>query len=347
MGRASGRKNLPRAPQVTPDSPEGRDIGESVLQDPAGSPIPGLTGNIANYETVRREPATGEPLPEFRGWMAHGVPPEEHTPAERAESMRGEHAAHQPPRPPKLAKERMTPPAIPVYITEPAEGGRPLTTLATAKITIPAAGGESVRICGRDETRQTMYVLVETAAGIPETASYSGEGSATDPAAFGTIATTNSVPAGTYQVTATVYLSGTVTGADASNMELFGTGISATKIAYPGVANVPVTFTANITTTGAGAIGVQSIGAASGASAVYNASVVVTPLGTNTATAPTGIRIDHEVSVVDTGNGALLRAGAVSYQELKNCQDELFAISNDSSACTLSVIYLYGVAAAG
>jgi hypothetical protein len=231
MGRASGRKNLPRAP--VPDSPEGDEIGESVRQDPAGSPIPGLTGNIANYETVRQQVPAGEPLPEFRGMMAHGVPPEDYTPAERAEAMRGESAPHQPPRPPKLGRERVTPPAVPVYIVTPAEGGRPLTTLSTAKVTIPAnTNGQSVRICARDETRQTMYVLVETAAG------------------------------------------------------------------------------------------------AAGA-------------------APTGIRIDHELSETDTGNGALLRAGMVSYQELKGCQDELFALSNDGSACTLSIIYLYGVAAAG
>lgn len=58
--------------------------------------------------------------------------------------------------------------------------------------------------------------------------------------------------------------------------------------------------------------------------------------------APTGIRFDHEVGNLDVGQGALLRAGAVSYLKLE-CNDELFAVSNDGSACTLSVIYLYGV----
>jgi len=232
MGRASGRKNLPRAPQITPDTPEGREIGESARQDPAGSPIPGLTGNIANYETVRHKVPVPEPLPEHRGMMAHGVPPEDTTAQERAQAERGEHAPHQPPRPAKLAAERVSPPAVPVYIVEPAEGGRPLTTLATQKVTIPASGNSPARICGRDETRQTMYVMVETAAG------------------------------------------------------------------------------------------------AAGA-------------------APTGIRIDHEVGTLDVGLGALLRAGMAGYQELKHCQDELFAVSNDGSACTLSVIFLYGVPAGG
>jgi hypothetical protein len=59
--------------------------------------------------------------------------------------------------------------------------------------------------------------------------------------------------------------------------------------------------------------------------------------------APTGIRFDHEVSELDVNKGALLRAGAVSYLKLE-CNDELFAVSNDGSACTLSVIYLYGIA---
>lgn len=230
MGRASGRKNLPRQP--VPGSPEGDEIGLSARQDPAGSPIPGLTGNIVNYETVRREVPVGESLPEFRGMMAHGVPPEETTTEERAQAERGGNAPHQPPAPPKLARARTTPPPVPVYLALPPEGGRPLRTLSTQKISVPAAGTEAVRICGRDETRETMYVMVETAAG------------------------------------------------------------------------------------------------ANGA-------------------APTGIRIDHEVGTLDVGLGALLRAGMAGYQELKGCQDEVFAVSNDGSACTLSVIFLYGVAAGG
>ena len=112
-------------------------------------------------------------------------------------------------------------------------------------------------------------------------ASQSAEGSVTNPGAFAAIAFSNSVPAGTYQVTATVYLSGTVTTADANNMQITGTSLTngTVRIAYPGVANTPVTVTAVVTTGGAGGIGVQTVGAASGVSAVYNASIQVTPLG--------------------------------------------------------------------
>jgi hypothetical protein len=64
--------------------------------------------------------------------------------------------------------------------------------------------------------------------------------------------------------------------------------------------------------------------------------------------APTGIRVSKEISLLGNteGFGALLRAGMASYQDLDNQQDELFAISNDGSACTVSVIFLYGETAA-
>jgi hypothetical protein len=162
MGRASGRKNLPRAP--VPDSPEGDEIGESVRQDPAGSPIPGLTGNIANYETVRQQVPAGEPLPEFRGMMAHGVPPEDYTPAERAEAMRGESAPHQPPRPPALHKEYTAPPAVPVYIVEQQGGSESYFTASPRNFTVPGYNSDPVRVCGRNPKRNRILLLNEDTA---------------------------------------------------------------------------------------------------------------------------------------------------------------------------------------
>lgn len=58
--------------------------------------------------------------------------------------------------------------------------------------------------------------------------------------------------------------------------------------------------------------------------------------------APSGIRFDHELGNLDVNQGALLRAGGTSYFRF-HCQDELFAVSNDGSAVTLSVVYEYGV----
>lgn len=233
MGRASGRKNTtPRQP--VPGSPEGDEIGVSARQDPSGSPIPGLTGNIGNYETVRQKPATPDgTFDEYRGMMAHGVPNGSETTTERADAVRGSRLdQHRPPSPPKLGTDRPSPPAIPVYLTTPASGGRPLGTISTAKITVPGAGVDPVRIASRDGDRTDMYLMVETAAG------------------------------------------------------------------------------------------------AAGA-------------------APTGIRIDKMVSNLSAGYGALIRAGGASYQKLDGLEDELFAISNDGSACTVSVMYLYSAPAAG
>lgn len=236
MGRASGRKsNVPRQP--VPGSPEGDEIGLSIRQDPAGSPIPGLTGNISNYETQRQKPAVpDESFDEYRGPMAHGVPNDSETTNERALMERdGTLAQHRPPTPPEAHRERVIPSPIPVYITTLNAGGRPIGTISTQKINVPGwgTGADPVRIAGRDLDRTKMLIMVETAAG------------------------------------------------------------------------------------------------AAGA-------------------APTGIRVSKEISILANAEsqGALMRAGMAGYQDLDNQQDELFAISNDGSACTVSVIYLYGETAA-
>lgn len=163
----------------------------------------------------------------------------------------------------------------------------------TGNVFVINGNGFASRYCTRTTSALWAVLIGNSPGPSANNPSANGMNSVPNPGAFATIATTNSLPAGTYSVTATVYLSGTVTSADANNMELFGTGIATTKIAYPGVANTPVTLTAIVTTTGAGAIGVQSIGAASGASAVYNASIVATQL-TNPAI-PTVVSVTQEI----------------------------------------------------
>lgn len=236
MSRAAGKKsNLARQP--VPGTPEGDEIGLSARQDPAGSPIPGLTGNIVNYPTVPQKPATneGEGYDEYRGMMAHGVPNASENTEERALMERDGTLAkqHRPPSPPKLHDEKQFPTPIPVYITTPKAGAKPLGMMTTGKITIPAnAGFDPVRIASRDFARTAMYLMVETAAGT------------------------------------------------------------------------------------AGA-------------------------------APTGIRMDSSPAVLSSGFGALVRAGGASYQKIDDFQDELFALSNDGSAVTLSVMYVFDQVAAG
>lgn len=109
---------------------------------------------------------------------------------------------------------------------------------------------------------------------------YNGAGSVTNPGTFTAIAATgNNVPAGLYNVTATVFLSGTVTAADANNMFIGGSNITAVHIAYPGIANVPVTLSTVVQATGGDTLRVINTAAASGGSAIYNASITATPVG--------------------------------------------------------------------
>jgi hypothetical protein len=124
-------------------------------------------------------------------------------------------------------------------------------------------------------------------AGVPG-ASVAANGSVTDPAAFASICQITGLAAGIYQVTATVYLSGTVTSADANNMSIGGAGFGALVIVYPGAANIPVTYTAQIDVGAGATVGLQTLAAASGAAAVYNADMVITPvqLGPCTAKLP-------------------------------------------------------------
>lgn len=165
-------------------------------------------------------------------------------------------------------------------------------------------GNPIVELLGRDDNRRNAIIMTldqpvvisfsQTAADDPRNtsagssdvlapASSAGEGSVTNPGAAATIATTASVAAGTYVVTATVFLSGTVAAGDLNNFQITGNGVTSVKIVVPAVANTVVTMTATVTTTSAGAIIVKSIGAASGVSAVYNASVVATPASTDTS----------------------------------------------------------------
>jgi hypothetical protein len=115
-------------------------------------------------------------------------------------------------------------------------------------------------------------------------ASVTANGSVTDPGAFAAVAFTAPVPAGLYEVTATVFLTGTVTSADANNMQVVVAGGTPAPLEYPGTVNVPVTTTVFMRTATTQSFGVQVINAASGSSAVYNAIVSVTPVATSPST---------------------------------------------------------------
>jgi hypothetical protein len=165
MGRASGRKNTtPRQP--APGSPEGDETGLSTRQDPAGSPIPGLTGNISNYETVQQKPAVADgSFDEFRGMMAHGVPNASELTEERALMERdGTIAQHRPPAPPEHHVPRVKPAPVPVYLTQPQGGAETFLSASPRHLTVPAAGSDPARVCGRSPKRNRIGLLNEDTA---------------------------------------------------------------------------------------------------------------------------------------------------------------------------------------
>lgn len=124
---------------------------------------------------------------------------------------------------------------------------------------------------------QTCYADLETAVPAPGADSASGEGSVTDPGAAAVIASAGILQAGIWDIQGQVYLSGTVTAADGNNMAVAIAGTNTIDLAYPGVANVPTPVTGQIELLAAHTVTINAIGAASGASAVYNASFTATP----------------------------------------------------------------------
>jgi hypothetical protein len=161
MSRSAGRKVPTRAPQVTPGSPEGREEGVSALQDPAGSPIPGLTGNILNYETVRQPVPVGEPLDQFRGMEAHGVPHEEMSTEEQAVAERGGPGTDKPRTPPQHYEPHLPPVAVPVYLVESQGGGDVYRSATPRHITVANNASDATQVCGRNPRRNRIGLLNE------------------------------------------------------------------------------------------------------------------------------------------------------------------------------------------
>lgn len=179
MGRAQGRKNTPREPQGTsPETPEGKYIGESVRQQSKpdnqyGSPIPGgSTGgpHITNHPTVRQHVPVPPPKPENRGITAHGVPvgDDEFTTRQHAVHERGSAEVAKvadAPKPQYRDRPDKKIHPVPVYIVEESQGAHPLRTIAGDKFNVPASTSDPIRIAGRDYDRSEIMLLCETPAG--------------------------------------------------------------------------------------------------------------------------------------------------------------------------------------
>jgi hypothetical protein len=307
MTRGAGRKkNVPRQP--VPGDPEGDEIGLSIRQDPAGSPIPGLTGNIANYETVRQQvPVPDETFDEYRGMMAHGVPNDSQSTEERALMERdGTLAQHNPPTPPEHSAPIARPPAIPVYLVEQGGGTHPVTTLAGQKISVPAKGVEAARIGSRDITRTDFYIMAEV---VTVNGSNPAPSQPAVPASTVAQQNVNSYPV-------QVVISGGAATVTSVNGIVVGAGDGTFTV--PAYGSISVTYT-------------------------VAPAWVWSYAGAQVTTTAAGIRISHEVGDLDVGLGALIEPGA--YQRLNGFQDELFAVSADANPQTVSIITLFEIPA--
>lgn len=205
------------------------------------------------------------------------------------------HQAHQP----VAHHSLMTVPIRQVNLPPGAEHGIHFTVLAST--TFPSKFGNGVQLLlGRDYNRAEAVIracdqpviLASTmeqaqaavAAGgqLPAGASplsIALTGSATDPAANTNIINLTGLTNGVdYSVEWATGLEGTVTAADANNMELSSAGIGGNLVAiYPGAIGGPYQ---QLTVTGspsATSLQVKAVAAASGASAVYWATIVATP----------------------------------------------------------------------
>jgi hypothetical protein len=314
MGRAGGRKNFTREP--VPGTPEGDDIGMSVRQDPAGSPIPGQTGNIINYPTVEQKPATPDgSFDEYRGMMAHGVPNDSATTNERGLAERGSALVVDRKTAPEVHTPRVLPAAIPVYLTTPAAGGRPLGKLSAVRVTVPPFGtADPTRLASRDYDRTKMLIMVESAAGVSNPV----PSQPTVPATGVAAQNANAYPA---QVVIAA------NGATITNVSVNGVtvGTAAGTYTVPAFGSISIAYTLATPTW------VWSY-------APGNAPVLLST---------SGIRVDNQTSNLSAGNGALFRAGMAAYQPLENQQDELFAVSADATPMIVSVIFLFDELGAG
>lgn len=293
-------------------------------------PLPGGHEYAPKEVVTRQRVDVPPPQAYYTGGMAHGVAsPAPHDgriapKGHEQHAIRGENEAV-----PEVGRFKIDP--VPVYITEPGAGVHPLSRASFRQISI-VPGNDPVPIVERNPGRERVLLLNETL--FPLTVSSSQVGSVTDPGASAGIVNTNTLPPGTYQVTVTAYLSGTVAAGDANNMRVFYGGTSLALL-LPAVANSPVTFSFTAYLSASGQISVNAINAGSGAAVVYNASVTATP-----AQIPvTGIRLKNGP---DSSVGALLPSGMTNYREIKN-QDQIWAEADASATVTqvISIIEEY------
>lgn len=163
MSRANGRRQRePKAEEIKPGTPEGRQLGLSDRVQGHPSPIPGGRPHISNAPAVRHTVPTPPSEPEVGMGNAHGVQPGSHTNAERADAERGPNTVHRTMPRPQHHPQHERPAPIPVFVVQD-ERNNVLRSAAPHNITVPGtAAADPVRLCGRDATRSEVMLLNES-----------------------------------------------------------------------------------------------------------------------------------------------------------------------------------------
>jgi len=162
MTRGHGKRTQ-RTATIEPGTDAGRNIGLSDRQSADGSPIPGGRPHLGNHPTVRQSTPTPAPRPEFRGVMAHGVPPGPGTAHERAEAMRGPNSARDPRPKFQTPSDPPPPPPVPVYeVTAPGSVAE-IRGGSFRRYTVNATGGEPTHLLPENPKRVEFQIINESA----------------------------------------------------------------------------------------------------------------------------------------------------------------------------------------
>lgn len=145
MSRGHGKRTQ-RPPELSPEQK-----AEFGIDD---RDIPGGQVHLLNPQTHQQKVPAPEKLAEFRGMMAHGVPPEGNTYHRPAKSYQPEYTG--PGKPPV---------PVPVYIVQGSAGARTFKHVFTNKIVVPSAVIEPVRLCSIDPDRIHMRLMNESSTG--------------------------------------------------------------------------------------------------------------------------------------------------------------------------------------
>lgn len=164
MTRSRGRQQRqPKAEDIRPGTPEGRQLGLSDRVQGHPSPIPGGQSHVSNAPAVRHRVPVPPSDPEIGMGNTHGVIPGSHTNAERADAERGPNSVHATMPRPRHQTVHERPMPIPVFVVQDAHNNV-IRSAAPHSITVPANTSDPVHLCGQDAGRSEVMILNESAA---------------------------------------------------------------------------------------------------------------------------------------------------------------------------------------